>query len=161
MVNDVLKRFSPFAVPVAMALLVSGGACADCGARDEAAHQTCKTVHGKAVPAALRKYLARSGCDVRAGSNYDEGYAVDLNADGKPEYAYCCAAAPHGPCGMKVFAGSSGQWTALSDELHFPADTAIPCDGFVPLATKTAGYNDVCVGGGDTLLRFSGGKYVE
>ncbi|WP_295455340.1 hypothetical protein [uncultured Thiodictyon sp.] len=152
-------RFSPLVLTVA--LLVPGGVSAQCGARDEVAQQSCRTVQAKALPADLRSYLAKSGCDVKGGSNYDEGYAVDLNADGKLEYAYCCSSAPHGPCGMKVFASSAGKWSALSEEVYFSADTAIPCDGFVPLATRTAGYNDVCVGGGDTILKFTGGKYVE
>jgi hypothetical protein len=161
MINKGVSRLSPVTAAAAILLLAPCAVAAECGARDEAAQQTCKTVHAKALPAALRSYLAKSGCDVKAGSNYDEGYAVDLNADGNLEYAYCCASAPHGPCGMKVFARVSGKWTALSDEVYFPADTALPCDGFVPLVTKTAGYNDVCVGGGDTVLKFSGGKYVE
>ncbi|WP_295386074.1 hypothetical protein [uncultured Thiodictyon sp.] len=157
--HNTLNGLAPLALMAA--ILSPAPVSAECGPRDEAAQQTCKTVHAKALPAELRKYLAKSGCDVKTGSNYDEGYAVDLNADGNLEYAYCCSSAPHGPCGMKVFASVSGKWTALSDEVYFPADTETPCDGFVPLASKSAGYNDVCVGGGDTVLKFSRGSYVE
>lgn len=148
------------ALVIAAAVLWPLAVSAECGARDVAAQNTCKPVRAKALPAALRKYLAKSGCDVTAGSPYDEGYAIDLNADGSPEYAYCCDSAGHGPCGLKVFAQVSGQWTALSDGLYFPTPEDIPCDNFVALATKRSGYNDVCVGG-DTPIKFVNGKYEE
>lgn len=149
------------AFAIMAAVLFPLAVAAECAAPDANAQATCKSVQAKALPAGLRKYLAKSGCDVKAGSNYDEGYAVDLNADGNPEYAYCCSEARHGPCGMKIFAGASGKWTAVSDDLYFPADTALPCDGFVPLQTRHGGYNDVCVGAGDTILKFVGGRYIE
>jgi hypothetical protein len=41
--------------------------------------------------------------DVKTGSVYDYGYALDLNSDGLEEYALYCEESPHGPCGMKIF----------------------------------------------------------
>jgi hypothetical protein len=159
MTKKLLRTLLPVAVTAAM-LLVAGAAVAECGARDAAAQQSCKTVHAKTLPADLRKYLVKSGCDVKAGSNYDEGYALDLNGDGNLEYVYCCTEARHGPCGMKIFARSVGRWMALSDEVYITGDTSIACDGFTPLTTKTSGYNDLCIGDG-TVLRFTGGQYAE
>ena len=149
------------AVAAVLSLLIALRVGADCGPPAAAAQQTCKSVQAKALPAGLRQYIAKSGCDVKPGDTYDEGYAVDLNGDGKLEYAYCCSSAAHGPCGMKLFARVAGNWTALSDEYYFSADPATPCDGVMPLLTMNSGYHDVCIGGGDTVLKFRGGKYVE
>ena len=66
----------------------------------------------------LRKVMTKMNCDVKTGSNYDEGYSLDLNSDGKPEYAFCCTEAPHGPCGMIIFGKLSGKWKVLYDHIY-------------------------------------------
>jgi hypothetical protein len=131
----------------------------NCGAKDVSIHSSCKAVKYKELPADLRKLMTKMKCDVKTGSNYDEGNALDLNTDGTPEYAFCCQEAGHGPCGMAIFGKASGKWKALYS--FIPGyDVDGPCSGFVVLKEKHAGYNDVCIDDGTkTVLIFKDGKY--
>jgi len=136
-----------------------GPVLAGCGPRDESASKTCKNVRYKALPPEVKKLMARIGCDVKTGSNYDYGYAVDLNSDGSPEYAFCCTESRHGPCGMAIFGKSAGQWKVLTDSMHGMDDGKTPCYGFVVLKKKSSGYNDICVDDGPGVMRFKNGVY--
>ena len=155
-----LSKSLLLALPAAL-LFAPQAASAACPARDDAVTKTCKPVTAKAMPADLKKFIAKSGCNVKPGSPYDEGYAVDLNGDGNPEYAYCCTSAKHGPCGLKIFGKIGDKWAVLSEEMYFPTDPDAPCGDIAPLKSKSAGYSDVCIDGGSTLLKFKDGKYRE
>jgi len=132
-----------------------------CTAQDDVAKMSCKVVNFKGLPVDLKQFMKKAKCGNKSGSNYDSGYAVDLNADGNPEYAFCCNEAKHGPCGIVVYGKMTGKWSALSDELYFPSDDSTPCNGFVPLETKSSTYNDLCIDEGSTLLKFKNEKYQE
>lgn len=131
-----------------------------CATADDAVLKACKSVTFKTLPADLRKHMAKTKCDVKSGSSYDEGYALDLNGDGKTDYAFCCYSAQHGPCGMVVFSKPADKWLTISDDLRFPNDSTA-CNGFVPLKTKSANYSDICIDEGSMLLKFKDGKYVD
>ena len=100
-------------------------------------------------------------CTVTSRSNYDYGYAMDLNDDGNPEYAFCCREASHGPCGMKIFGKSSGKWGPLLDDMAGYLD-GTPCYGFAVLKERHGGYRDICPdSGGGGKIMFRNGKYRE
>jgi hypothetical protein len=133
----------------------------NCGERDESVHSSCKSVKYKELPADLKKFMTKLKCDVKTGSSYDEGNSIDLNADGKPEYAFCCNESGHGPCEMKIFGKTAGKWTVLLDSMPGYSDTT-PCFGFVALKEKHAGYNDVCIDDGvKRVIFFKNGKYKD
>jgi hypothetical protein len=138
----------------------ASSAAANCGERDEASLKTCKAVQYRQLPPDLRKFMAKTGCDVKTGSSYDEGYAVDLNSDGKPEYAFCCYESGHGPCGMAIFGRSSGKWKVLH-EMSGVTDDEKACDRFIILKERHSGYNDICLGDEGSVIRFRDGKYQD
>lgn len=134
----------------------------NCGERDQAVHNTCKSVRYKELPQDLKRLMAKMKCDVKTGSNYDYGYAVDLNSDGKPEYAFCCQESGHGPCGMTIFGAASGKWKVLYDYMYGFSDDKTPCLGFVVLKEKRSGYNDVCIDDSVRgVISFKNGKYHD
>lgn len=131
----------------------------NCGERDHAVHNTCKSVRYKGLPPDIKKLMAKMKCDVKTGSNYDYGYAVDLNSDGQPEYAFCCLEAPHGPCSMAIFGRLSDKWEVLYKYIDGFYDEEQLCIGLIALKEKHSGYNDVCVDSGVGLIIFKNGKY--
>ena len=148
----------PFTVEVTSYALNEG-----CGEQNTAVHNACKRVKYKELPAEVKKLMKKLKCDVKTGSSYDWGYALDLNADGHKEYAFCCEESPHGPCGMKIFGKLSGTWKELFGYMAGFSDDKTPCFGFVVLNEKHNKYNDICINDGsrDIIIRFDGGKYVE
>jgi hypothetical protein len=139
------KRFialSPLflALPLFVLLLVPLAISAmneKCGERDDAVQNTCKFVKYRELPPGLKGLMAKMKCNVKIGSSYDYGYAVDLNRDGRPKYAFCCKEAGHGPCGMTIFGTSSGKWKVLYNNMLGFTDGKTPCFGFVALRENT------------------------
>ncbi len=151
-----------FAAVILLASSTSFAANPECGPRDETAHNACKMVRYKQLPADLKKFMTKLKCDVKTGSNYDSGHAVDLNGDGKPEYAFCCEERSHGPCGMKVFGKTSGKWAVLYDGWLGFDDDKTGCYGFTVLKEKHAGHSDICIDGGSGgNIRFNSKEYLE
>jgi hypothetical protein len=128
-----------------------------CGEWDPSVQGGCREVRYAQLPAKLRTFMAARKCDVTTGSNYDYGYAIDLDADGRPEYAFCCGASPHGPCRMSIFGKRAGRWRALLEDMSGYSDGSTPCLGFVVLSSRHAGYHDICQDG--TTLAMRRGKY--
>ena len=96
------------------------------------------------MPAGARALLRSMKCDVRSGSNYDYGSAVDLNGDGSPEYQFCCHEAPHGPCSSVVIGKVGKQWkdlTAKGGLLGFEG----ACNLFIVLESRRSGFLDICL----------------
>jgi hypothetical protein len=96
------------------------------------------------LPVGARALLRKLKCDVRSGSSYDFGSAVDLNSDGSPEYQFCCHEAPHGPCSAVLIGKVGTEWkdlTAKEGLLGF----AGACNLFVVLESQQSGYHDVCL----------------
>jgi hypothetical protein len=142
--------------------LAASGMNENCGERDETAHSNCNSVRYKELPADIKRLMGEMKCEVKTGSNYDYGYAVDLNSDGNPEYAFCCHEAPHGPCEMVIFGKYLGKWKVLYNDMAGFDDQETPCLGFVVLKEKHAGYNDLCVDyPGHRVIRFKNGKYHD
>jgi hypothetical protein len=134
----------------------------NCGERDETAHNTCNSVRYKELPPDIKRLMGEMKCDVKTGSNYDYGYAVDLNSDGNPEYAFCCQEAPHGPCEMVIFGKYLGKWKVLYNDMAGFNDQKTSCFGFVVLKEKHSGYNDVCVDYPvQGVISFKNGKYHD
>jgi len=130
-----------------------------CGERNEAAQ--CQPVKYKRLPTDLKKFMGKNKCNVKSGSNYDYGYPMDLNFDGTPEYAFCCRAAPHGPCEMKIFGKISDKWKILLDDMPgYLPDPDVNC-GLNILRGNHEGYSDICLKGSLRTNRFSNGKYQE
>ncbi len=133
-----------------------------CGEWDDAVHSTCKPVKYRDLPPELQNFMAKMKCEVKTGSNYDYGYMVDLNLDGKPEYAFCCHESPHGPCAMTIFGASAGRWKVLYEYLLGFSDDETPCLGFVVLREKHYGYGDVCMPVRTKgVISFKNGKYHD
>jgi len=136
------------------------------GEQNEAVSKACKQVRYKNLPTDLKKFMRKMKCNVTSRSSYDYGYALDLNADGKPEYAFCCTEAPHGPCGMKIFGKPAGTWIVLLDDMtgYLPdaGDGAPGCGatGFTVLKERHEGYSDIRMDIGDEgSIIFRNGKY--
>lgn len=108
------------------------------------AKEACREITYSDLPGGARALLKKLKCDVRAGSNYDWGSAVDLNGDGSPEYQFCCHEAGHGPCGAVLIGRVGGQWkdlTAKDGLLGFDG----ACNLFVVLESRHGGFRDVCL----------------
>jgi hypothetical protein len=75
---------------------------------------SCREITYKDLPAGARALLRKLKCDVRSGSPYDFGSAVDLNSDGSPEYQFCCHEAPHGPCSAVLIGKVGTEWKNLT-----------------------------------------------
>lgn len=129
-----------------------------CGERDESVLSKCKDVKYIELPGGLKTLMGKMKCDVKTGSTYDYGYAVDLNSDDSPEYAFCCQESGHGPCGMAIFGKAANKWVALYDYMSGVSDDKTPCLGVVALREKHSGYNDVCLIDGE-VIRFDDVKY--
>jgi len=105
---------------------------------------SCRAITYKDLPTGARLLLRRMKCDVRAGSPYDSGSAVDLNNDGMPEYEFCCHEAPHGPCDAVLIGKVGTKWkdlTAKDGLLGFEG----ACNLLVVLETQHGGYHDLCL----------------
>ena len=130
---------------------------------------SCRAITYKDLPVGARLLLRRMKCDVRAGSPYDSGSAVDLNGDGSPEYQFCCHEAPHGPCDAVLIGKVGTKWkdlTAKDGMLGFDG----ACNLLVVLETEHGGFNDLClpiqcsqpVNGGScdpAIWRYDGTRY--
>ena len=135
------------------ATLLAGSFIWRCAADDLAAmcpkpsneiQATCKEIAYKDLPGGAKALLRRMKCDVRSGSNYDYGSAVDLNGDSSPEYQFCCHEAPHGPCGAVLIGKVGNQWkdlTAKEGLLGFEG----ACRLFVVIESRRAGFHDICL----------------
>lgn len=105
---------------------------------------SCRAITYRDLPAGARALMRKLKCDVRPGSPYDSGSAVDLNGDGSPEYQFCCHEAPHGPCNSILIGKVGTEWkdlTANKGLLGFEG----ACNLFVPLETQHGGFHDVCL----------------
>ena len=128
---------------------VCGVAAADdpaptCPAADKEVQASCREITYSDLPGGARALLQKLKCDVRPGSNYDWGSAVDLNGDGSPEYQFCCHEAAHGPCGAVLLGKVGGQWRDLTGK-----DGLLGFDGacklLVVLESGHGGFRDVCL----------------
>lgn len=166
MTKERSKALTPlFLLALLLALVVPPAVFAmneNCGEPDQTAHSTCKPVRYKELPPDLKKLMGKMKCDVKTGSNYDYGYAVDLNSDGKPEYAFCCQESGHGPCGMTISGKYAGKWKTLYDYMYGFSDGKTSCFGFVVLKEKHSGYNDICIDDSvRDVISFENGKYHD
>ena len=118
----------------------------------------CKIIKYNDLPCSLKELMTQIGCNVNNDSNYNFGYSVDLNDDGKDEIAFCCNEAPHGPCYMKIFTNVAGQWKDIVPEM-MPGygDYSTPCLGFVVLKNTTNGFHDIC--SVDSIFKYMDGGY--
>jgi hypothetical protein len=133
--------------------------------------ESCRTVRYSELPPEARELLTKMKCEVRTGSNYDYGSAVDLSEDGIPAYQFCCSESPHGPCGAVVIGKVGREWNNLTaaDGLLGYDDA---CGQFIVLESQRKGFHDVCLPnqcsnatpnrGAEclpTIWRFSGSRY--
>lgn len=127
-----------------------------CGEQNQVVHAACKTIEFKSLPKPVKEAMKKLRCDVKTGSNYDYGFAIDLNNDGVKEYAFCCMEAMHGPCDMRIFAKVAGKWKPVIDFLNgYQMGGNNP--GFTVLMTKHDGYFDICQDGQTRI--FKNGMY--
>jgi hypothetical protein len=115
-----------------------------CPAASKAIQASCREITYKDLPAKARALLQKLKCEVRPGSNYDYGNAVDLNGDGSPEYQFCCHEAPHGPCGSVLMGKVGNEWKDLTAKQGLLGFDGV-CTGFVILESRRAGFHDVCL----------------
>jgi hypothetical protein len=129
---------------------------ANCG---EALQAKCKDIHFSGLPPAVKALMKKQKCNVKSGSNYDYGSAVDLNDDGLDEYIFCCSEAPHGPCGAKIYAKSGGTWRPIEGvKTLLGIDSS--CAGISILKEKTNGFHDLCLPNQVPALRkYDNGEY--
>jgi len=124
--------------------LVADDLASRCSRPSKVVQSSCKAIAYKDLPQGARDLLRKMKCDVRSGSPYDYGSAVDLNGDGSPEYQFCCHEAPHGPCGSVVVGRIGSEWkdlTAREGLLGFEG----ACNLFVVLESQQRGFHDVCL----------------
>jgi hypothetical protein len=105
---------------------------------------SCRDVSRTDLPKGALDLLAKMKCDVRQGTKYDYGSAVDLNGDGKPEFLVCCHEAPHGPCGAVVVGKVGSSWENLTAKDGVAGFDAA-CGMFIALDGRHSGFNDVCL----------------
>lgn len=122
---------------------------------------SCKITAFIKLPKGLKRLMAKEKCDVKNGSNYNYGYSVDINDDGRSEFFFCCSEVLHGPCPMVIFGIVNGYWKNLTPNVSFSGydDGETPCLGFSILKSKNEGYRDIFQDG--NLLRFQNGEYKE
>lgn len=104
----------------------------------------CRQITYKDLPVGAKALLRKLKCDVRSGSNYDFGSAVDLNGNGSPEYQFCCHEAPHGPCDAVLISKIGLGWkdlTAKDGLLGFEG----ACNGFIVLESQQRRFHDLCL----------------
>jgi len=132
----------------------------NCGEKNKNVHGSCKFVKFKELPEGVKRLMKVIKCDVTTESSYDDGYALDLNNDGKNEYAFCCQEASHGPCSMRIFSNINGAYKdILPETMSGFGDGKTPCFGFVVLNTTTNGFHDICTE--NVLLKFLEGGYTS
>jgi hypothetical protein len=125
-------------------LLAADDLTSMCPAPSKAIQASCKEITFKDLPPDAKALLRKLKCDVRLGSNYDYGSAVDLNGDGSPEFQFCCHESPHGPCGSVLIGKVGAQWkdlTAQQGLLGFEG----ACNAFIVLESQRASFHDVCL----------------
>ena len=105
---------------------------------------SCSEISYKDLPQGARDLLTRMKCEVHAGSNYDDGSAVDLSGNGTPAYQYCCSDAPHGPCGSVLIGKIGGEWKELSAKEALLGFSGA-CNNFIVLDSQHNGFHDVCL----------------
>jgi hypothetical protein len=130
-----------------------------CGEADTKIQKACRNVKYADLPRAVTDLMAGCECDVKTGSVYDEGYALDLNEDGMDEYAFNCYEVPHGPGRMKIFGKTADKWKVLLEYMPGYSDGVTPCYGFIILRTSTNGYHDICVD--NVTFKFKKDKYEK
>ncbi|MDD5451317.1 MAG: hypothetical protein PHT49_05425 [Desulfovibrionales bacterium] len=157
-----MKRKSVFLgmlVLYMIGIVLNGHAlCKECGEKNKKVHEACMSTKYKDLPTPVKNLMKKLNCDVKTGSVYDYGYALDLNDDSIDEYAFCCYESGHGPCEMKIFGNVAGKWTTILEFMPGFTDDKTPCFGFVVLRTKTEGYYDICLDDGE-VIKFKGGMY--
>lgn len=117
---------------------------ASCPKSSKEIQTSCRAITYKDLPNGARLLLRRMKCDVRSGSPYDSGSAVDLNNDGLEEYQFCCHEAPHGPCSAVLIGKVGTKWrdlTAKDGMLGFEG----ACNLLVVLETQHGGFHDLCL----------------
>lgn len=143
---------------VAMLMISNISVAADtCEEGDAKLQKSCKSLMYVKLPKEVKQLMGKEKCEVKTGSNYDYGYAVDLNDDGHPEILFCCGEPGHGPCYMNIYGKVKGRWKTLSTSLQGYSDDKTPCLGITILESKRDGYRDICEDG--RLLEFRDGKY--
>jgi TPR repeat protein len=141
-----------------------------CPKPSEAILASCAETSFEKLPQGARDLLTKMKCEVHAGSNYDDGSAVDLSGAGTPVYEVCCSEAPHGPCGAVVIGKIGEEWKELSAKEGLLGFSGA-CNGFVALDSQHNGFHDVClpyecstpiknnVCEGPAIWQFSDGRY--
>ena len=115
-----------------------------CPAPNVQAQASCRAIRYMDLPGAAMELLGQLKCEVRPGTSYDYGSAVDLNGDGNPEYQFCCHESPHGPCGAVVIGKVGSTWKELSPKSGVMGYDD-PCGLFIVVDSRHSGYNDVCL----------------
>lgn len=101
----------------------------------------CTAISYTDLPVGAQALLKKMRCRVGPGSSYDYGSAVDLNADGSPEYQFCCDYAAHGPCGSVLIGRIGSKWRILGRLLGYEP----PCGLVVVLEAQRRGFHDICL----------------
>jgi Sel1 repeat len=115
-----------------------------CPVPSEPILESCRIIRYSELPPGARELLTKMKCEVRTGSNYDYGSAVDLDGNGIPAYQFCCSESPHGPCGAVVVGKVGGQWKNLTaPQGALGIDDA--CGQFIVLESQHNGFHDVCL----------------
>ena len=126
-----------------------------CPQPNTSALENCKQISRKDLPQGALELLAKMKCG--ASSNYDYGSAVDLNADGDPEYQVCCGDAPHGPCSAVVIGKVGSVWKDLTAKEGVAGFTPA-CGLFLVLEGQHGGYSDVCLPNQCSMVSSPAGK---
>jgi Sel1 repeat len=114
-----------------------------CPKPSEAILASCEQIAYDDLPRGARDLLSKAKCEVRSGSSYDYGSAVNLQGSSTPAYQFCCSESPHGPCGAMIIGKFGGEWKELSPKeglLGFYG----ACNGLIVLESQHNGFHDIC-----------------
>jgi hypothetical protein len=125
-----------------------------CGGVYYDAYKDCKEVSYQSLPKGIKQLMKKSNCNVKTGSNYDYGFAIDLNDDDNMEYIFCCNESVHGPCLAYIYSKINNEWRIILATNGFLND----CDKvLVVLVSMNEGFHDLCIF--DNIVKFSNGRY--
>lgn len=114
-------------------------------------YESYKRVKYKELPEDIKTLMKKCKCgeiDAEPNqyndytTNYDEGFAIDLNNDKILEYAFACEASSHGPATGKIYSYFGDRWNIIED--GFPIfENCKPEIAIQLLPTKSGGFRDI------------------
>lgn len=140
---------------------------------DKLVYKTYHKVHYKELPLEIKRLMKNSGCgEIGANpsqqndykTNYDSGYKIDLNDDGKPEYLFSCQAPPHGAGDGKIYSFLDKHWRIICESFPIYENSNKEINITI-LKSKNEGFHDLLSSDIRTdrkvIIRYIKGTYYD